>query len=218
MILHKEIVKLKQRLLTLGALVEKRLDMAVRAVDRRDIELAGLVIEGDEEVDKMEVDLEEDCLKVLALHQPVATDLRVIVAILKINSDAERIGDLAVDIAERAKFFATHEELEPPFNFMDMASRVTNMLQKSLDAFVNLDVEMARSVCASDDSVDNTHSNMYQQVEDGICKQSHYTSQYLGYLSVSRYLERIADHATNISEDVMYLVEGNIVRHSGDIY
>lgn len=218
MILHREIVKLKRRLLTLGALVEKRLDMAVRSVHKRDLELAQLVIDGDEEIDTMEVEIEEECLKVLALHQPVAVDLRVIVATMKINNDLERIGDLAVDIAERAKFFATTQEVDQPFDFPGMAQKVTKMLQKCLDSFVNLDVETARSVCAADDSVDNTHSDMYQQVEEAIQAHPKYIKQFLGYLSVSRYLERIADHATNIAEDVMYLVEGHIVRHSGEIY
>lgn len=218
MILHREIVNLKQRLLTLGAIVEKRLYMAVNSVHKRDPELAQQVIDGDEEIDTMEVELEEDCLKVLALHQPVATDLRVIVATMKINVDLERIGDLAVDIAERARFLATTQEVDQPFDFPGMAQKVTNMLQQCLDAFINLDVETARSVCMADDGVDLTHSGMYPRVEEAIQTQPEYIKQFLGYLSVSRYLERIADHATNIAEDVMYLVDGNIVRHNDEIF
>lgn len=213
MLLHKEIQKLKQQLLTLSAIVESRLNTAVKAVDRRDIELADNVIEGDEEIDELEVELEEDCLKVLALHQPVAIDLRLIVAVLKINNDLERIGDLAVDIAQRGKYFATHAEATFPFDFPAMSRKAQDMLQNSLDALVNLDVKLAESVGNMDDVVDEFHRKMYEQVEEAIRQHPQHVEQFLQYLSVSRYLERIADHATNIAEDVIYLAEGNIVRH-----
>lgn len=218
MILHREIDKLKQGLLTLGALVEERVNLAVKAVENRDMELATHVIESDTEIDNMEVELEEDCLKVMALHQPVAIDLRVIISVLKINSDLERIGDLAVDIAERGQYFATHEDVEHPFDFLGMSQKTQTMLQKSLDALVNLDCEMAKGVCAIDDEVDTIHREMYDKVEEAIRAKPDYLEQYISYLGVSKCLERIADHATNIAEDVIYLVEGNIVRHSGDIY
>jgi phosphate transport system protein len=184
----------------------------------RDLELAQEVITGDHNIDGMEVELEEECLKVLALHQPVAIDLRVIIAVMKMNIDLERIGDLAVDIAERGKYFATHEHVQLPFDFPAMSKKAQDMLQKSLDALVNLDKDLATQVCADDDDVDDLHSCMFQKVEDAIQAQPQYVEQFIGYLSVSRYLERIADHATNIAEDVIYLVEGNIVRHSGEIY
>lgn len=218
MIVHREIEKLKQQLLALASLVEQRLDTAVRSVQNRDLKLAGSVIASDSEIDDKEVDLEEDCLKVLALHQPVAVDLRLIVAILKINSDLERIGDLAVDIAERAKHLAGHLPIEIPFNCDEMSQQVQTMLQRSLDAFVNLDSDMARDVCIRDDAVDDIHSNMYTSIEEAMRAHPDHIELLTSYLSVSRYLERIADHATNIAEDVMYLIEGNIVRHSGEIY
>jgi phosphate transport system protein len=218
MILHREINELKQQLLSLGALAEERVEIAVKSVDKRDLKLAKQVIEGDKEIDTMEVELEEECLKVLALHQPVAIDLRVIVSVLKINNDLERIGDLAVDIAERGQYFATHEEVKLPFDFPGMSKKAQDMLRKSLDALVNLDIDLANDVCAADDAVDDMHSSMFQKVEDAIKAQPQYVEQFVGYLSVSRYLERIADHATNIAEDVAYLVKGHIVRHSGKIY
>jgi phosphate transport system protein len=218
MILHREIDRLKRHLLALGALVEERVNIAVKSVENRDLELAMGVIENDKEIDNMEVELEEECLKVLALHQPVAIDLRLIVAVLKINSDLERIGDLAVDIAERGKYFATHEEVKLPFDFPVMSKKTQDMIQKSLDALVNLDRDLAREVCAADDAVDDMHSDMFQKVENAIQAQTQYVEQFIGYLSVSRYLERMADHATNIAEDVIYLVEGHIVRHSGGVY
>jgi phosphate transport system protein len=217
MILHKEIQRLKQQLLFLGALIEERVSLAVKSVDQRDQVLAQRVIDGDTEIDQMEVDLEEECLKVLALHQPVAIDLRVIIAVLKINSDVERIGDLAVDIAERGVFFATHEPVNLPIDFPLMSRKVQEMLQKSLDALVNLDIALAKEVWVTDDVIDDMHSKAFQHVEDAILGRPQYIEQFIHYLSVSRYLERIADHATNIAEDVIYLVEGTIVRHADSI-
>ncbi len=215
MSLHTEIDNLTHQLLTIGALVEKRVLLAVKSVDTRDVQLAEHVIEGDQEIDGMEVALEEECLKILALYQPVAVDLRVIIAVIKINNDLERIGDLAADIAERGYYFGMHEAVELPFDFPDMSQKVRNMLQKSLDAIVNLDGDVAKNVCTADDAVDDLHKHMFQQVGEAIQDQPHYIEQFIGYLSVSRFLERIADHATNIAEDVIYLIEGDIVRHKG---
>lgn len=218
MILHREIDRLKQHLLALGALVEERVNIAVKSVENRDLKLAMGVIENDEEIDDMEVELEEECLKVLALHQPVASDLRVIIAALKINNDLERIGDLAVDIAERAQFLATCREIAFPFDFPEMSKKVKTMLQKSLDAFVNLNEELANEVCSLDDEVDDLHCEMFTNVEKAIKEHPENIQQLLCFSSVSRYLERIGDHATNIAEDVIYLVKGEIVRHSKGIY
>jgi len=210
---HTEIEHLKNELLELGALIEERVALAVKSISSRDRRLAQKVIDGDTEIDQLEVELEENCLKTLALHQPVAVDLRVIIAVLKINSDLERVGDFAVDIAERGVYFATHAEVTHPFDFLDMANKAQQMLRKSLDALVNLDITLAKEVCAADDAVDDIHRNMFQLVEKAIKIHPHHTEQYLNYLSVSRYLERIADHATNIAEDAIYIVEGYVVRH-----
>lgn len=213
MFLHKEIEKLKKRLSALGAIVEERVHIAVTSVELRDSEIAQKVIDFDREIDMMEVELEEECLKVLALHQPVAIDLRVIVAIMKINNDLERIGDLAVDIAQRGRYFATHKSVELPFNFPEMSQQAREMLQKSLDALVTVDIDLAKNVCAADDAVDILHLRMFRQIENAIQAQPQHVEQWISYLSVSRCLERIADHATNIAEDVIYLAEGQIVRH-----
>jgi phosphate transport system protein len=213
MLLHKEIQRLKQQMLFLGALIEERVNLAVKAVDTRDLALAQRVIEGDNEIDQMEVDLEEECLKVLALHQPVAIDLRMIIAVLKINNDLERVGDLGADIAERGVFFATHPPVDWPFDFPLMAKKVQHMLQQSLDALVNLDLDIAQAVLKADDVVDDMHGKVFQQVTTSIQATPIQVEYFLNYLSVSRYLERMADHVTNIAEDVIYLVEGEIVRH-----
>ena len=218
MILHRKIQKIKKRLLAIGAIVEEQVDLAVKSIVNRDKELAQKVIGGDVAIDLMEVDLEEECLKVLALHQPMAVDLRMIIAVLKINNDLERIGDLAVDATERAIVLVDQAPVDFPFDFTFMSQAVQKMLKQCIDALVNLDMELAVKVCASDDAVDAIHAEVYRKVADELVRQPQHVSQLLTYLSVSRYLERIADHTTNIAEDVIYLIKGNIVRHQEDIY
>ena len=212
--LQKEIEILKRELLTLGAIVEERVATAVKSLAKRDIALADRIIDGDNVIDDMEVELEEGCLKILALHQPVAVDLRVIIAVLKINNDLERIGDLAVAIAERAADLSAMKEISLPFDFVGMSARVQDMLRKSLDALVNWDVNAANDVCNGDDEVDERNRAMYRNVRQALELHPDQIEQLLGCLSISRNLERIADHATNIAEDVIYLISGSIVRHS----
>jgi len=161
----------------------------------------------------MEVDLEEDCLKILALHQPVAIDLRFIVAVLKINSDLERIGDEAVNIAERARFLSSKEKLDFLLDFPPMAEKVQSMLNKSLRSLVDMDSRAAREVCISDDEIDAINKQMFIKVQERMKIHPEEIERLIPLLSVSRYLERIADHATNIAEDVIYMVEGVITRH-----
>ncbi len=212
-LLHRNIQKLKKRLVSIGAIVEERVDLAVKSIVNRDQELAQQVVKGDLEIDQMEVDLEEECLKTLALHQPMAVDLRMIIAVLKINNDLERIGDLAVDATERALVLTTLPQIDFPFDIQTMSQAVQKMLTHSLDALVNQDLARAEEVCASDDAVDAIHSEVFIRVEEEIVSHPENIQQLLTFLSVSRYLERIADHATNIAEDVIYLIKGNIVRH-----
>jgi phosphate transport system protein len=210
---NTEIENLKKKILTLGTVVEESLHKAMRAVDERDAKLARKIVDDDEEIDRMEVELEEDCLKVLALYQPVAIDLRYIVAILKINNDLERIGDLAVNLAQRAEYLSARERVEISFDYLDMARKVERMLKDSLDALVNLDAKLAREVWATDDEVDDLYRQMFGLVQEYILADPDQMDQYLQYVSVARYLERVADHATNIAEDVIYMVTGEIVRH-----
>lgn len=214
----REIEKLKRKLLALSAYVEESVQRAVKAIATRDDKLAQRVIETDYEVDEMEVDVEEDCLKILALHQPVAVDLRYIIAVLKINNDLERIGDLAVNIAERAVFLSRMVKTKTPFDFVTMSSKVQLMLQKSLDAIVNSDSKLAREVLVSDDEIDEINRQMYQAVIDAIRDEPDKVDNLIQMLAVSRNLERIADHTSNIAEDVIYMVDGEIIRHSGRSY
>lgn len=211
--LEVEIEKLKQNLLRLAATVEESVHMAVRAIATRDARLARTVIEADQEIDQLEVEIEEQCLKVLALYQPVAVDLRFIVALLKINNDLERIGDLAVNLAERAVAVSTLPTVAVPFDLDGMAGLVKTMLKRSLDSLMHADLTEAAAVRQSDDQVDQIHRNMYKAIRDGIVAHPEHVDTYILFLSVSRYLERIADHATNIAEDVTYMIEGEIVRH-----
>ena len=214
--LEREIKNLKKHILHLAAVVEESLQRAVKALLERDQALARGVIETDPAIDEMEVGIEEECLKVLALHQPVAIDLRFIVAVLKINSDLERIGDLAVNVAERAVFLASREPVAVPFDFAGMARKAQSMLRKSLDALVSLDIEVAHDVRTADDEVDAMNRQMYRQVQEGIREHPDRLESLIQLLSASRHLERVADHATNIAEDVIYMVAGEIVRHKAE--
>ncbi len=213
--LHREIDELKKRILGLSALVEESLYKAVKAVEARDEKLAREVIEGDQQLDMVEVEVEEECLKILALHQPVAADLRFIVAVLKINNDLERIGDLAVNIASRAiKLSAIKTQPEALIDFQDLESKVQQMLRRSLESLVNLNEEIAKSVCSSDDAIDDINRSIHKQVIQATREHPNDVERFIILLSVSKNLERIADHATNIAEDVLYMIRGEIVRHS----
>jgi phosphate transport system protein len=216
--MQKEIEHLKTKLLSLCALVEKSLCLAVQSVKERNRDLAARVIADDIKTDQMEVDVEEECLKILALHQPVAIDLRFIITALKINNDLERIGDLAVNIAERAEFLASQESISAPFDFDAMAEKTQWMLTESLDSLVDMDGKRAFTVLAADDQVDAINREMYKQIEAAVVAHPSWTGRLLHLLSISRHLERVADHTTNIAEDVIYMVEGKIVRHKAENY
>lgn len=211
--LVKEIDKLKKNILSLSAMVEESVYRSVRSVEPRDTKLAQKIIEADWDIDKKEVEIEEECLKILALYQPVAMDLRVIVAYLKINNDLERIGDLAFNIAERTLNLANCEKPNYTFDFTIMAQKATQMLKKALDSLINMDADLAREVGAADDEVDAMYRQTVRDTKDAIGKFPNQIEIYLQYLSIARHLERIADHASNIAEDVLYMIEGEIVRH-----
>ncbi|MCD4830199.1 MAG: phosphate signaling complex protein PhoU [Anaerohalosphaeraceae bacterium] len=212
--LKKEIENLKKELLTLCGMVEDSLFQAVKSIKKRDVKLAEKVIDSDIEIDRMEVKVEEDCLKVLALHQPVAIDLRFIITALKINNDLERIGDLAVSIAENSRFLSAQKPIDMLFDFETMAEKTQAMVKKSLDALVNIDCDLASQVCEDDDEIDAINRQMYDQTKRQMKQTPENIETLIHLLSVSRHLERIADHATNIAEDVIYMVKGEIVRHN----
>lgn len=214
--LQREIESLKRQILTLSALVEDSVRLATKSVSERNVALAAQVIETDSDIDQMEVDIEEECLKILALHQPVAIDLRLVIAVMKINNDLERVGDLAVNIAERSAVLAAHTAIPPPYDLTEMSMKTQHMLRCSLDALMNMDVGLARDVGAADDEVDEINRQMFHSIQQAIRQHPEQVGTLINYLSVSRNLERIADYATNIAEDVVYLIDGEIIRHKSE--
>ncbi len=210
--------QLKERILSLGALVEESLRNSIQALIDRDEAMANRVIDDDTLIDDLEVDIEEDCLKFLALYQPVAADLRFIVATLKINNDLERVGDLAVNIAERVAFLARHRPPRTVLDFQLMASKSQRMLQLSLDALVKGDVVQAWDVCVADEEVDQLNREMFILIQKAILNNPDDLESLIHLLSISRHLERAADLASNVAEEVIYMVEGKIIRHKAEEY
>ncbi len=211
--LRRELEKIKKKMLSLGALVEERTRLVFQAVADRDAEIAQKIITSDWEVDEMEVEIEEECLKILALYQPVAVDLRFLIATIKINNDMERIGDECVNIAERLMIIAKRPPMQFVFDYTPMSKKVQFMLKTSLDALVNLDVDLAFKVITLDDDVDAIQTQAYDRIKEVIMEHPDRVGTMVNLLLVSRHLERIADHSTNIAEEVIYLIEGEIVRH-----
>jgi phosphate transport system protein len=212
--LLRDLEQISNDLLRLTAAAEDAVSQALSAILSRDLELARAVIIGDERIDRMEVQLEEDCLKVLALHQPVAGDLRFVIAAIKITSDLERIGDLAKSTAKRAIEIGKGPPVEPPHGFEDMADNVRAMIRNAIHSLVRSDSHLARKVLSQDDEVDRQYRTMLKDLQKRMIKGSDgELDPLLRWMGVLRCMERAADLATNVAEDVIYLVEGEIVRH-----
>jgi phosphate transport system protein len=212
--LERDLDNLSKQLLTMGAMVEDATNKAFFALSQRRKDVAQGVVQGDDAINEKENLIEEECLKILALHQPVATDLRFIITALKVNNDLERMGDLAVNIAERAKGLAELDPAPLPASLNTLVSNVQAMVRDSLNSLVNMDAHLARKVCEVDDEVDDINRAMYTEMQEVMRKNPALVERAISTLSVSRHLERIADLATNIAEDVVFLVEGEIVRHN----
>ena len=210
---QRQLDNLKKMMLSIGAMVEEAVLLVIKALETRDSELAEQVIAADRQIDEKEVELEEECLKVLALHQPVAIDLRIITAMIKINNDLERVGDEAVNIAERVIIITNQPRLGINFGHKLMAEKTEVMLKSSLDALVNLDQDLAYKVCLMDDTVDDMNREISKKIEEVIRDKPDHVNYLINMAQISRHLERIADHATNIAEEVIYMVEGVIHRH-----
>ncbi len=211
--IEHQIAQLKDSILRFGTIVEESISRSNIALFKQDIALAQKVIANDAEIDRLEVELEEECLKVLALYQPVAADLRFVVAALKINNDLERIGDLASNIAKTVSQLTTTGPFKLPEEISSMAKQAEEMVKNSLDAVVKADPDLARQVREEDDVVDAGRQAVRKLVIQQIQKNPEKAESLLQINSVSKHLERIADMATNIAEDVIYMVEGEIVRH-----
>ena len=215
--LHKEIKKTEKRLLALSALVEDAVRRAVNSFILGDSSLAEGVISSDSSIDSLEIDVEEDCLKILALHQPVAIDLRFIVAILKINSDLERIGDHAVSIAKRTLLIDSLKlsDVQEPFSFDKLIDESIKLLNKSIDALIKHDSELAYSVIDMEKDIIEEKRAIYKKFIEATKENPQDIEYNSAYLFVSRSVERIAEHAFNIAEDVIYMINGEIIRHKG---
>jgi len=204
---------LEREILAQSSLVEEMIVKACRALIERRADITTEVIANEEGINMREVKIEEECLKILALHQPVAVDLRRTATLLKINSELERIADLAVNVAERTQSLSEHLELEIPDRLERMSAKATDMVHDALDAFVDLDVAAARNVCRRDDEVDDLNRELIDELYEAMQSRPDLIEPAMHLFSVSRHIERIADCATNIAEDVIYLVEGEIARH-----
>ncbi|MBI4567400.1 MAG: phosphate signaling complex protein PhoU [Planctomycetes bacterium] len=212
--LRRDIEHLERELLLVGSLVEEAINKAIRALVDRRLDLCEQVIRGDDVIDRKEVEVEEECLKILALHQPMAFDLRFLVVVLKVNNDLERMADLAVNIAERVSSLARTPPLPVALDFATMVDTVQQMVRGSLDALVRQDPALARHIIDQDDVVDDCNRQMFAILQKTMRERPDLIEPAVHTLSASRNLERIADLATNLAEDVVFMVEGEVIRHA----
>ena len=216
--LQRDLDNLKKETLILGSMVTDSIHKAIISLVERRITLSEEVMNGDNVINEKEVAIEEECLKILALHQPVAADLRFIITILKVNNDLERMGDLAVNIAERASYLSLKENLNITLDFPRMVESVQRMVDESLTALINMDTKLARKVLLMDDEVDDINRDMYVILQKEMKENSESVERAVHLLSTSRHLERIADLSTNIAEEVVFMVEGELIRHRTEDY
>ena len=210
---QEELEQLKTRLLEMGGLAEEQVRLAVKALMERDRELVALALNGDEPINKLHIEVDGRCFTLLALHQPMAVDLRAIVAAVKINTDLERVGDLAINIAEAARRYAQHAPVKKLIDIPRMATIAQTMLRDSLDAFVRRDTDLAQQVLNEDDKLDALKTQIFRELLTYMLQDTGTIEAALDLILISRHLERIGDHATNIAEDVIFMVSARDVRH-----
>ena len=213
---QKELQELKESLLMMAALVEEAISNAVQSLVKRDSGLARRTFEGEDKINAMEITIDDNCLKLLALRQPMAADLRFITSAMKIVTDLERMGDQAVNIAERATSLNQEPQLKPYLDIPKMAEIAQSMVKDVLDAFVNQDSELARSVCERDDQVDGLNDQVFRELLTYMMSDPKTIARAVHLMIVCRCLERIADHATNIAEDVIFMVDARVIKHHAD--
>ena len=211
----KEMERLHRDIVSMCSTVEENITEAVNGLQNRTLGLSKELAIRDRDVNDLDIRIEEECLKILALYHPVANDLRRVSAVMKITAELERVGDLAVNIAERSESMATFPNFPLPARLSEMAKEAMTMLHSSIDAYVEQDAEKARQVCAQDDSVDDLNVELLNQLRQDMMANPSIIEPAMHLFSAIRNIERVADHATNISEDVVYLIEGEIIRHGG---
>jgi phosphate transport system protein len=210
---QEELDELKHRLLEMGGLAEDRLQLAVKGLVERDLAVIDWVLGGDSDINKLHVEIDDRCVKLLALHQPMAVDLRSIVAAVKINTDLERVGDLAVNITEAGQRYLQHPPVKELIDIPRMATLAQTMLRDALDSFVNRNMEMAHSVLTADDRLDALKSQVFRDLLEYMLHDQSTIEAAIDLILISRHLERVGDHATNIAEDVIFMVTAKDVRH-----
>jgi len=213
---QEELEQLKARLLEMGGLAEDRVRSAIRALVDRDPDLVDQVLAGDQPINQLHIEIDSRCFKMLALHQPMAVDLRAIVSGVKINTDLERVGDLAINIAEAGRRYLRHAPVKELIDISRMADIAQRMLRDALDAYVKRDLTLARHVLNQDDELDSLKTQVFRDLLNFMLQDPHTIEPALDLILVSRHLERIGDHATNIAEDVIFMVSARDVRHHAD--
>ncbi len=211
--LEKELERLKKMIYALSARVDESLELAVKSIQEKDIDLARKVIANDQAIDELEVEVEEECLKTLALYQPVAIDLRFIIAVMKMNNDLERIGDLAADIAKNGLALDSLSTSRIPLDLHQMSYLAKTIVRKSLDALVEIDSFLAREVLKDDEEINAMKAEMKAEILAALQKEPEHAESLITLLAITQRLERIGDHACNIAEDVIYMAEAEIIRH-----
>ena len=212
---QEDLDALKERLLAMGGLAEERVREAVHGVKDRDNAALDAVLAGDEPINELHMEVDDRCFKLLALHQPMAADLRAIVAAVKINTDLERVGDLAVNIAEAGKRCLRHPPVKPLIDIPRMGDLAQKMLRDALDAFVRRDIALAERVLAEDDTLDALKTQIFRELLTYMLQSPDTIEPALDLILISRHLERIGDHATNVAEDVIFILSARDVRHHG---
>jgi phosphate transport system protein len=214
---QKQLDELKKNLLRMAGLVEEAIGNAVQSLVKRDSDLAKKTFEGEDRINGMEIEIDDKCLKLLALRQPMAVDLRFITSAMKINTDLERMGDQAVNIAERAISLNQEPQLKPYIDIPRMAEITQSMVKDVLDAFINSDSKLARSVCERDDLVDGLNDQVFRELITFMMSDPQTITRAVHLMIVCRCLERIADHATNIAEDVIFMLDARVIKHHADV-
>ncbi len=212
---QEELDALKERLLAMGGLAEERVRASVQGIKDRDRPAVDAVISGDEPINELHMEIDDRCFKLLALHQPMAADLRVIVAAVKINTDLERVGDLAVNIAEAGQRYLQHPPVKPLIDIPRMGELAQKMLRDALDAFVRRDMALAETVLTADDTLDALKTQIFRELLTYMLQNPETIEPALDLILISRHLERIGDHATNVAEDVIFILSARDVRHHG---
>ena len=211
-----ELDQLRTQLIRMGSLVEEQIDLAVSAITSSDVKLARMILERDKRVDEFDNAIDQQCMRIFALAQPVAIDLRLLMAALKINNELERIGDIAVNLAERVEALLPHAEFVKGTSLQAMATAARNMVKDAIDSFVNNDPALARKVLESDDLIDNFDREMFIQMKQSMKESAVHIEPAAHMLIISRHVERLGDHSTNIAEDVIFLVNAKIIKHHAD--